>query len=57
MSDQLDLLPSPPRADDTPRPSLTDASWEMDEHTRTVGLVGLAAARQALRDAAARRAA
>lgn len=57
MSDQLGLLPTPPPADDTPRPSLTDASWELDEHTRTVGRIGLAAARQALQDAAARRAA
>ena len=45
-NDQLALLPR----DDT-------ASWELDEHTRQIGKQGLAAARQALQQAAARRAA
>ncbi|HEX2048833.1 MAG TPA: hypothetical protein VHF27_13795 [Acidimicrobiales bacterium] len=34
-----------------------DTSWELDEHTRHVGRQGLAAARQALREASARLAA
>ena len=45
-NDQLALLPR----DDA-------ASWELDEHTRQIGKQGLAAARQALQQAAARRAA
>ncbi|HEX2048832.1 MAG TPA: hypothetical protein VHF27_13790 [Acidimicrobiales bacterium] len=53
MNDQLALLPdtsaTADRGDDT--------SWELDEHTRHVGRQGLAAARQALREASARLAA
>jgi hypothetical protein len=45
-NDQLALLPRDDRA-----------SWELDEHTRHVGRQGLAAARQALRQASARLAA
>ncbi len=45
-TDQLALLPR----DDA-------ASWELDEHTRQIGKQGLAAARQALQQATARRAA
>ena len=41
-----------------PDPSDSSAgSWEMDEHTRELGRRGLAAARQALRQASARQAA
>jgi hypothetical protein len=61
MTDQLALLPSaspaksvaaspPERA---PVAVAADASWELDEHTRAVGRLGLAAARQALRAASA----
>ena len=50
MNDQLALLPDASPADD-------EASWELDEHTRQVGLQGLAAARQALRQASTRLAA
>jgi hypothetical protein len=46
-NDQLGLLP----------PSPDEAPWELDEHTRQIGKQGLAAARQALQQAAARRAA
>ncbi len=49
MNDQLVLLPDV--ADDD------DVSWELDEHTRQVGRQGLAAAREALREATARLAA
>lgn len=56
MNDQMALLPAPVRDHDRAsregRPS-----WELDEHTRHVGRQGLAAARQALRQASARRAA
>ena len=34
-----------------------EREWRLDEHTRTVGRLGLAAARQALRAASARLAA
>jgi hypothetical protein len=64
MTDQLALLPSASPADSVPsRPPVqapvaaADFSWELDEHTRTVGRLGLAAARQALRAASARLAA
>ena len=50
MNDQLALLPDATEADD-------EASWELDDHTRHVGRQGLAAARQALRQATARLAA
>lgn len=50
MNDQLALLP---HADDEDQ----EVSWELDEHTRDVGRQGLAAARQALRQASARLAA
>ena len=46
-TDQMVLLPE----------SRDEASWELDEHTRQIGKQGLAAARQALQQAAARRAA
>ena len=49
MRDQLALLPDAARDDDN--------SWELDDHTREVGKQGLAAARQALQQACARRAA
>ena len=49
MTNQLALLPDASRDD--------EASWELDEHTREVGRQGLAAARQALREASARKAA
>ena len=48
MNDQMALLPT--AADDRP-------SWELDDHTRHVGRQGLAAARQALQQAGARKAA
>lgn len=53
MNDQLALLAPGPRADDTTDdPSLVeDGSWELDDRTRHVGRLGLAAARQALRHA------
>jgi len=55
MTDQLALLPSSPPV---PAPvAAADTSWELDEHTRTVGRHGLAAARLALRAASARLAA
>ena len=60
MNNQMALLPSAARDDDgaprRPAPS-AGASWELDEHTRTVGKQGLAAARAALQQACARRAA
>ena len=49
MNDQMALLPDAAQDD--------DASWELDDHTRHVGRQGLAAARQALRQATARLAA
>jgi hypothetical protein len=49
MTNQLALLPDASRD--------REVSWELDEHTREVGRQGLAAARQALRAATARRAA
>lgn len=59
MNDQMVLLPDV-RPDDEGRgrPSPDDSSsWELDDHTRTVGKQGLAAARQALQQACARLAA
>jgi hypothetical protein len=56
MNDQLDLLPPVHRAADRTSPP-DDGGWELDEHTRSVGRLGLAAARQALRQAGARLAA
>ncbi len=53
MNDQLALLPDASPAVD----QVDDTSWELDEHTRHVGRQGLAAARQALREACARKAA
>ena len=53
MNDQLAFLPD--ASSDVDR--VDDTSWELDEHTRHVGRQGLAAARQALRQAAARPAA
>ena len=53
MNDQLALLPDASPAVD----QVDDTSWELDEHTRHVGRQGLAAARQALRQASARLAA
>ena len=52
MNDQLALLPDVSAVD-----QVDDSSWELDEHTRHVGRQGLAAARQALRQASARLAA
>ena len=49
MDNQLALLPHVSE-DEEP-------SWELDDHTRHIGRQGLAAARQALRQASARRAA
>ena len=49
MNDQMALLPTPAPEDRAP--------WELDEHTRHVGRQGLAAARQALQQAGARKAA
>ena len=57
MTDQLALLPPSPPRDHAPVAVVADTSWELDEHTRTVGRLGLAAARQALRAASARLAA
>ena len=57
MTDQLALLPSTPLPDQAPLALAPDTSWELDEHTRTIGRLGLAAARQALRAASARLAA
>jgi len=54
MSDQMMLLP-PSDGRETPRAREDEQPWELDEHTRTVGKQGLAAARQALRQATARR--
>jgi hypothetical protein len=53
MNDQLALLHDTSGTEDR----VDDASWELDEHTRTIGRQGLAAARQALRQASARLAA
>ena len=53
MNDQLALLPDASAAAD----QVADTSWELDEHTRHIGRQGLAAARQALREASARLAA
>jgi hypothetical protein len=52
MTDQLALLPRDARDSRE-----HDVSWELDEHTRQIGRQGLAAAREALREATARRAA
>ncbi len=49
MNNQLALLPDAAR--DGP------ATWELDDHTRSVGKQGLAAARQALEEACAKLAA
>lgn len=49
MNDQLALLPEAPDVS----PADQEASWELDDHTRHVGRQGLAAARQALRQASA----
>jgi hypothetical protein len=57
MNNQLDLLPSPRRSDDGSSRAREDTSWELDDHTRHVGRLGLAAARQALSQASARLAA
>lgn len=61
MNDQLALLPDAAEDDRVcsahPSPGLGRASWELDDHTRHVGRQGLAAARQALRQACATRAA
>jgi hypothetical protein len=46
-TDQMVLLPE----------SRDEASWELDEHTRQIGKQGLAAARLALQQATARKAA
>ncbi len=54
MNDQMALLPSP-TGDGAASPGRL--SWELDEHTRHVGRQGLAAAREALQQAGARRAA
>jgi hypothetical protein len=60
MNDQMALLPDgrrhEPAGEDRPVPTRR-ASWELDEHTRQIGKQGLAAARAALRQASARRAA
>jgi hypothetical protein len=57
MNNQLDLLPSDKRSQNADSRRGDDPSWELDDHTRHVGLAGLAAARQALRQASARQAA
>ena len=49
MDNQLALLPDVSDED--------EPSWELDDHTRDIGRQGLAAARQALRQACARQAA
>ncbi|HEX3621877.1 MAG TPA: hypothetical protein VHT97_06135 [Acidimicrobiales bacterium] len=57
MDNQLDLLPSASRSEHAPARAGDDNTWELDDHTRHVGLLGLAAARQALRQASGRLAA
>jgi len=60
MNDQMALLPTAARKrEGAPgRPARSAGpSWELDEHTRTVGKQGLAAARAALQQACARTAA
>lgn len=57
MNDQLDLLPSARPSGPTASRPADDAPWVLDEHTRHVGRIGLAAARQALQQASARLAA
>lgn len=73
MTDQLALLPDATPRDATPRDDAVSREpagsrepapsrqlsvpWELDDHTRHVGRQGLAAARQALRQASARQAA
>lgn len=57
MDNQLDLLPSSRRSAAASPPADNLAPWELDEHTRQIGRVGLAAARQALQQASARLAA
>lgn len=59
MNDQMVLLPTSAGDDrrSRPRPGDDEQSWELDDHTRTVGKQGLAAARQALQQACARLAA
>ena len=52
MNDQLAFLP-----DTSATADRVDDSWELDEHTRQIGRQGLAAARQALRQASSRLAA
>jgi hypothetical protein len=56
MNDQMALLPTANRDHRAARHPHQD-SWELDEHTRHVGRQGLAAARHALQQAGARRAA
>ena len=53
MNDQLAFLPDTSATADR----VDDDAWELDEHTRQIGRQGLAAARQALRQASARLAA
>ena len=53
MNDQLALLPDA----SAPAGHADRASWELDEHTRSVGRQGIVAAREALREATARLAA
>jgi hypothetical protein len=56
MNDQMALMPAAsrsPRAGTNPEA----VSWDLDDHTREVGRLGLAAARQALRQGSARLAA
>jgi hypothetical protein len=58
MNDQMALLPPVERGNrDDRAPGHDRASWELDDHTRHIGRQGLAAARQALQQAGARRAA
>ncbi len=51
------LLPAPPTVTAGASPHGPAVSWDLDDHTRELGRQGLAAARQALRQASARMAA
>jgi len=57
MNDQMALLAPGARSDEDAPPPPAPTSWELDEHTRHVGRLGLAAARQALRQSSSRLAA
>lgn len=57
MNDQLALLSPAARSDDGSAPTAPGPAWQLDDHTRHVGRLGLAAARDALRQASGRLAA